>query len=166
MGRDNELVTLETLYERVVREGAPHLVSLVGEAGVGKSRLLREFEHVLGEHSIAPTVRTGPLPPVRLGHRVLGARRGAARRVRDRGHRLGRGGMAEALALRGRACSATASQLSEPGEREAALIGRLLGIEVPPELVPTERDPERLRESFFSALRMGMERMRAAGGRW
>ena len=67
MGRDNELVTLETLYERVVREGSPHLVSLIGEAGVGKTRLLREFERVLGEHSIAPTVRTGRCLPYGSG---------------------------------------------------------------------------------------------------
>ncbi len=67
VGRDNELVTLETLYERVVREGSPHLVSLIGEAGVGKTRLLREFERVLGEHSIAPTVRTGRCLPYGSG---------------------------------------------------------------------------------------------------
>ena len=67
VGRDNEMATLETLYERVVREGAPHLVTLVGEAGVGKSRLLREFEHMLGEHSTAPPVRTGRCLPYGAG---------------------------------------------------------------------------------------------------
>src|SRR5918992_1308146 len=44
VGRDNELATLEAIYERVERDCIPHLVTLVGEAGVGKSRVLRELE--------------------------------------------------------------------------------------------------------------------------
>jgi class 3 adenylate cyclase len=43
IGRDHELSLLAGLFERVVREQAPHLVTLSGEPGVGKSRLLREF---------------------------------------------------------------------------------------------------------------------------
>jgi len=40
----------------------------------------------------------------------------------------------------------------------AALIGRLVGIESPPEATQSEaRDPERLREAFFSAVRFGIE---------
>ena len=42
-------------------------------------------------------------------------------------------------------------------DREAALIGRLLGVDVPAELVPDEDDPERMRESFLAALRGGIE---------
>ncbi|MBN1529721.1 MAG: tetratricopeptide repeat protein, partial [Thermoleophilaceae bacterium] len=158
VGRDNELVTLETLYEKVVREGAPHLVSLIGEAGVGKSRLLREFERVLGEHSIAPTVRTGRCLPYGTGivfwalGEVLRAECGIV--DTDSSEEAWRKLSGYVAGLFG-----NGDQLNEPGEREAALIGRLLGIEVPPELVPTERDPERLREAFFSALRMGIERI-------
>ena len=158
VGRNNELVTLETLYERVVREGSPHLVSLIGEAGVGKTRLLREFERVLGEHSIAPTVRTGRCLPYGSGivFWALGEVLRAECRIVD----------TDSAEEAWRKLSAyvgglfnDGGELSEPGEREAALIGRLLGIEVPPELVPAERDPERLREAFFSALRMGIEKL-------
>ena len=158
MGRDNELVTLETLYERVVREGSPHLVSLIGEAGVGKTRLLREFERVLGEHSIAPTVRTGRCLP--YGSGIVFWALGEVLRAEcaivdsDSAEEAWRKLSTYVAGLFG-----DGSELNEPGEREAALIGRLLGIEVPPELVPSERDPERLREAFFSALRMGMEKM-------
>src|SRR6266545_1662813 len=49
VGRRQELGALDSLYERVVREGTSHLVTVVGEAGVGKSRLLREFERRLEE---------------------------------------------------------------------------------------------------------------------
>ena len=44
-------------------------------------------------------------------------------------------------ALRGRPVRRDQEPLSEPGEREAALIGRLLGIEVPPELGPDGARP-------------------------
>jgi class 3 adenylate cyclase len=43
IGRDHELSLLAGLFERVVLEQAPHLVTLSGEPGVGKSRLVREF---------------------------------------------------------------------------------------------------------------------------
>ena len=100
-----ELGVARGLYERVVREGAPHLVTLIGEAGVGKSRLLREFERGSAQHPSKPTVPHRALPALRQRHRVLGARRGAARRVRDRRLRLVRRGLAQAARLRAATCS-------------------------------------------------------------
>ena len=43
MGRERELRLLEECFERV-EEGQGQIVFLVGEAGIGKSRILREFE--------------------------------------------------------------------------------------------------------------------------
>ncbi len=43
VGRDHELELLQTTFERVRDGGQPHLVTLLGDAGVGKSRLVREF---------------------------------------------------------------------------------------------------------------------------
>jgi class 3 adenylate cyclase/tetratricopeptide (TPR) repeat protein len=43
VGRDRELAALADAWRRVVDERAPHLVALVAPAGVGKSRLVREF---------------------------------------------------------------------------------------------------------------------------
>src|SRR4051812_41720646 len=43
VGRDTELDLLQSVYERTARERRPHLVTIYGEAGVGKSRLTREF---------------------------------------------------------------------------------------------------------------------------
>ncbi len=48
-------------------------------------------------------------------------------------------------------------EMGEEGERRTALLGRLIGLEVPPELVPENDDPERMRDAFFSALRSGIE---------
>jgi class 3 adenylate cyclase len=47
VGRQAELAQLETMYERVARDHATHLVTVVGQAGVGKSRLLLELEQRL-----------------------------------------------------------------------------------------------------------------------
>jgi class 3 adenylate cyclase/tetratricopeptide (TPR) repeat protein len=43
VGREHELALLRDLFARVVREPSPQLVTLTGEPGVGKSRLIREF---------------------------------------------------------------------------------------------------------------------------
>jgi class 3 adenylate cyclase/tetratricopeptide (TPR) repeat protein len=43
VGREVELTLLTAIYERAVREASVQLVSIVGEPGVGKSRLVREL---------------------------------------------------------------------------------------------------------------------------
>lgn len=43
IGRDEELALLLSLFERAVRESRPYLVTVFGQAGVGKSRLLNEL---------------------------------------------------------------------------------------------------------------------------
>ena len=49
IGRDEELAVLAAVAARVVRERVPQLVTLFGQAGVGKSRLLAEFVERLPE---------------------------------------------------------------------------------------------------------------------
>src|SRR5439155_3649193 len=43
VGRDRELDLLRSLYDRVAQEGRPHLATIYGDPGIGKSRLVREF---------------------------------------------------------------------------------------------------------------------------
>ena len=43
LGRDDELDVLRQIYARTLRESACHLVTLVGEPGIGKSRLVAEL---------------------------------------------------------------------------------------------------------------------------
>ncbi len=45
VGRDEELTVLKQTLRRVETEGRPALVTIVGPAGVGKSRLVAELEH-------------------------------------------------------------------------------------------------------------------------
>jgi class 3 adenylate cyclase len=56
VGRDTELALLGSLYAQVERERRPQLVTIVGEAGVGKSRLLAELE--LGSRCASRTRRS------------------------------------------------------------------------------------------------------------
>ncbi|HMI98635.1 MAG TPA: adenylate/guanylate cyclase domain-containing protein [Gaiellaceae bacterium] len=49
IGRDNERALLEQAYSRVVREQSCHLFTLLGPAGVGKSRLAAEVVNQIGD---------------------------------------------------------------------------------------------------------------------
>jgi class 3 adenylate cyclase len=43
VGRDDELASLRAAFDRVARQHRPELMTLTGDAGIGKSRLVREF---------------------------------------------------------------------------------------------------------------------------
>jgi class 3 adenylate cyclase len=49
VGRTRELEILHGIWDRVVEERRPHLVTVLGVAGVGKSRVASEFMRVVGE---------------------------------------------------------------------------------------------------------------------
>lgn len=51
VGRQHELAVLEDLFEMVAAEPIRHLVTLLGEAGVGKTRLAMEFVQRLGDRA-------------------------------------------------------------------------------------------------------------------
>jgi predicted ATPase/class 3 adenylate cyclase len=50
IGREKELERIQSAFESATREKQTHLVSIVAEAGTGKSRLLYEFANWLEEH--------------------------------------------------------------------------------------------------------------------
>ena len=59
VGRGGEMMQLQRAYRRVVADGRPLLVSVVGDAGVGKTRLVREFWRWLGGQPEQPLLRSG-----------------------------------------------------------------------------------------------------------
>jgi class 3 adenylate cyclase/tetratricopeptide (TPR) repeat protein len=158
VGRDDELSLMESLYGRVVRERRPHLVTLVGQAGVGKSRLLHEFRQrveQLAEEE--PAFREGRCLPYGSGvvYWALGEVIRADAEILDEDS-------AEKAweKIKDYACDLLLEDEEERDviERRAALVARLLGIDVSDEAAPIERDdPQKLRESFFSAVRATME---------
>ena len=63
IGRSSELAQLRELLTRVERRRSPHLVTVIGEAGIGKSRLLAAFEEEVAARPSAPLVLRGRCLP-------------------------------------------------------------------------------------------------------
>jgi class 3 adenylate cyclase/tetratricopeptide (TPR) repeat protein len=60
VGRDRERALLERAYERAVGESACHLFTILGAAGVGKSRLVTEFLDVVHDQAVVVSGRCLP----------------------------------------------------------------------------------------------------------
>src|SRR6266516_4784254 len=59
VGRERELDLLRALFGRVLEERQPRIVTVVGDAGVGKRRVLCELWQRLSERSPQPVLRAG-----------------------------------------------------------------------------------------------------------
>jgi class 3 adenylate cyclase len=59
VGRGSELADLRRAYGQVAASGRPLLVTVVGDAGVGKTRLVREYWRWLSEDARRPLLRSG-----------------------------------------------------------------------------------------------------------
>jgi class 3 adenylate cyclase len=59
VGRDRELELLQATYRRTVDRAESHLVTIIGDAGVGKTRLVRELWGWLAGEASQPLQRTG-----------------------------------------------------------------------------------------------------------
>ena len=155
VGRDAEMDVLRSLYARAATEGRPSLVTVYGDAGVGKSRLTREFLAWAEGRDPAPLVLTGrclpygdgvaywPLAEILKGHAGILDTDGpdlAIEKVRKLGHDL-----------------LTTQVAADPGLATAAL-AYTIGLP-DPDAPFDEMDPQRVREevdaawrSFFTAL--------------
>ena len=63
VGRDEELALLQAVFHRAASEGRPNLVTIYGDAGVGKSRLTTEFLTWAESLDTPPTVVRGRCLP-------------------------------------------------------------------------------------------------------
>jgi class 3 adenylate cyclase len=63
VGREGELAILTERYQRVRAGGGPQLVTLVGAAGIGKSRLVAELGQRVAAEAEPPTWRAGRVQP-------------------------------------------------------------------------------------------------------
>jgi len=61
IGRDNEISLLRAAFRLAVRSNAPARATVVGDAGIGKSRLAREVVASIGADAQAITIRSTPL---------------------------------------------------------------------------------------------------------
>ncbi len=157
VGRASELAQLHDLLGRVERRRGPHLATVIGDAGVGKSRLLRQFEQELQRRNSRPPVRHGRCLPYgsSIVYWPLGEVIRAECGITD-------GDPPEAA---WRKLSAWMGEVLDDPEAEgrssaskAAVVGRLLGIEGPDDPVLAEQeDAQRAREAFFAAVRSALE---------
>ncbi len=67
VGRERELELMRGVYRHVVDHGEPHLVTVVGEAGIGKTSLVRELTEWLAHRSPEPLLRSGRCLPYGRG---------------------------------------------------------------------------------------------------
>jgi class 3 adenylate cyclase/tetratricopeptide (TPR) repeat protein len=155
IGREKETTLLSSLVERVERESRPHLVTVVGQAGVGKSRLLRELMTGVTQSEDPPTIRRGQCPPYGAGiaYWALAEVLNEEFEIRDN----------EAPEVAWEKLRSGVTTLmrelgdESAGERNAALLAIPLGLEPPEELRQVEPDPQRMREALFSAARAVVE---------
>jgi predicted ATPase/class 3 adenylate cyclase len=158
VGRTAELAQLHNLVERVEQRRGPHLATVIGEAGVGKSRLLQEFEQELLLTQTAPVMRRGRCLPYgsSVAYWPLGEVIRAECGIVD----------GDPPEIAWEKLSARLEELVDDPQRESggsspsrvALIGRLLGIEAPDEpSISEEQDAQRAREAFFAAVRSCVE---------
>jgi class 3 adenylate cyclase len=63
IGRDEELSLLRSIYHRSAAEGRPHLVTVLGDAGIGKSRLVAEFVAAIESSQDPPLILRGRCLP-------------------------------------------------------------------------------------------------------
>lgn len=156
IGREEELALLESAFDRVCKDGAPHLVTVIGQAGVGKSRLLYELEQRLHARGAAVRLRRGrclafgsgvvywPLAEVVRAECAI-VEGDDAQLVRAKLHNR----LAPLLAAR---------EDPDQVERRIAPFRRLLGAgETAEELATVPEDQQSAREAFFGAVRAVLE---------
>lgn len=67
VGRAREVELLHATYRRVVESGEPHLVTILGDAGIGKTRLVDAVVELVGRDPTAPISHAGRCLPYGRG---------------------------------------------------------------------------------------------------
>jgi class 3 adenylate cyclase/tetratricopeptide (TPR) repeat protein len=159
IGREEESSALLSMFERVVREGRPHLVTVMGQAGVGKSRLLRELATQVADDRQGPLLRIGHCPAYGAGlaYWALGEVIRSQFEIVD----TDASEIAWSKLRHGIEGLVSDEITEEPPERLAGLIARPLGIEVPEDVADKlgidSEDPQATRDRLFSAVRSLVE---------
>jgi ABC-type oligopeptide transport system substrate-binding subunit/class 3 adenylate cyclase len=143
VGRDAELLTLQNIYRDAMEDTETRIVTVVGEAGVGKSRLLYEFDkwiELLPEEIwyfrgwATAGMRAAPYGAIRrmFAHRFEILESDSAAAVRDKI----RAGMAPALS-----------------SDQADLVGRLIGFDLPTsQVLQNALESETFREQALAGI--------------
>jgi adenylate cyclase len=150
VGRDAELTKLLATFDTML-QGRAQVVSLIGEAGVGKSRLLREFLQALDARGRLRGVTVRQAACSALGEETYGVVAEFLRQAYEVSPE-------DPLEL---ARKKLVAGLTALGAREdeiagiAPLLGRLLGLEPAPETAQVE--PEQVKRQIYLASRLLLE---------
>jgi class 3 adenylate cyclase/tetratricopeptide (TPR) repeat protein len=162
VGRSAELAQLNDLLTRAQRKRGPHLATVIGDPGVGKSRLLQQFEHELHGHEPPPLVRRGRCLPYgsSIVYWPLGEVIRAECAISDGDPPAEAWG--KLSARMGELLDGDASDARSSASR-TAVVGRLLGIERPGDPLAEQEDAQHAREVFFAAVRACVEGLAREG---
>jgi class 3 adenylate cyclase/tetratricopeptide (TPR) repeat protein len=161
VGRDMELQRLLHTVAQAHQTRHLQALTLVGDAGLGKSRLLRELTAALTAHVSA----------IPAGHRLLTLRSQPDGLLRPWG--LLRSLLAvqcdvadtdSAEAAQRKVVSALSPWFAERGERQAQLIGQLSGLDFADSPTVKGLDPRSLRDQALAALVAYLQALSAQGG--
>ena len=160
VGRDDELLLLRSQFDRARRESRPCLVTVFGQAGVGKSRLLDELAAEVADRDGNAEILVGRSP----AYGTSTAYAALAEIIRGRFEIPETAEPEDVRAL----LRSGMTELEDGGDdefdalRTSALIGRLLGVEEDAD--PAEDpDPKRTRDRIFAAVRAVLESLSRRG---
>jgi len=146
VARDAELAQLLAAFEAAARERSLHAVTLIAEAGLGKSRLIQELQHRLEAHAqtcwllLGRSQPSSTLQPYGLPRDILAWRLQIA--DSDSGE-----------VARERLVEGLAPLFPADGELQAELLGQLIGMDfsASPRLQGVLKEPRALRDRAFAA---------------
>jgi adenylate cyclase len=154
IGREGELARLEGAIDRVTREGSAHLLTLIGQAGVGKSRLLLEFQLRLAARETLPLLLSGRCSAFGQSGSywpLIEMLRGACSISLDDDAATARGKLIDRLAP-----LLAEREGGDQAERRIAPLARLFGAGEEDPAAATE-DQQSAREGFFGSVRAVVE---------
>jgi class 3 adenylate cyclase len=159
IGREPELQRFEAAVSAMLSDRLPRSLSLLAEAGLGKSRLLREFQHSLSAHPStwwllpATAQPSGALQPYGLLRNLL---------LR----RLEIADSDSADVARAKFVQGLARWLDRANDPAPELLGQLIGLDfsAAPQVLRLGTDARLLYERALTALRLWLERLAASDG--
>jgi predicted ATPase/class 3 adenylate cyclase len=159
VGRERELTQLVAAFEDTMRERRLHAVTVLADAGLGKSRLMHELQHRLETHAQTCWLLLGrsqpgsQLQPYGLLRDVLAWRLQIA--DSDTGE-----------SARQRLVEGVAPLFAEDGELQAELLGQLIGMDfsASPRLQGVLNEARLLRDRAFVAFTGYVQRLAASDG--
>jgi len=159
IGRQAELARFEATLEALLTERTPRTLTVIADAGLGKSRLLHEFQHILSAHPStwwlmpARNQPSGVLQPYGLLRDLLA-------------RRLEIADSDSADVARSKLVQGLAPWLGQANDPAPELLGHLIGLDfsASPAVQRLGGDARLLRDRAVTALRLWLERLAASDG--